>query len=114
VTSSSFKRATFEDLLVRFADVRVAFVRHEGLVVPESALPAEGEARVLSYGLGMPVPILNLAATDDGISATLSFAHTPHATFVPWDAVVGLRGYGELNAPSDPGAPPKLKLTLVP
>jgi hypothetical protein len=114
VTSSAFKRATFDDLLARFADVRVAFVGHERLVVPGEALPSEGEARVLSYGLAMPVPILDLATSDDGISATLSFARTPHATFVPWDAVVGLRGYGELSNSADPGAPPKSKLTLVP
>jgi hypothetical protein len=110
----AFKKATFNDLLVRFADVRVAFVRHEGLVVPESALPAEGEAQVLSYGLDMPVPILDLSVTDGGISAVLSFSHTPHATFVPWEAVVGLRGYGELNNPAAPGGPPRSKLTLVP
>jgi hypothetical protein len=98
----------------RFADVRVAFVGHARLAVPESAWPVEGEERVLSYGLHMPVPILDLAATDDGISATLSFGRSPHATFVPWEAVVGLRGYGELNNPADPGGPPKSKLTLVP
>jgi hypothetical protein len=110
----AFKVAVFNDLLARFSDVRVAFVRHAGLVVPEEALPDEGEARVLSYGLGMPVPILDLSVTGAGISAVLSFSRTSCETFVPWEAVVGIRGYGELNSPAAPGGPPRSKLTLVP
>lgn len=97
----------FVDLLARFADVRAAFVRHVELKVPESVLPEEGEARVLSYGLDMPVPIPDLEITDAGISATLSFSRSPRKTFVPWDAVVGVRGYF-------PKPKPRPRLSLVP
>jgi hypothetical protein len=111
-TPSSVKRSNFEYLLARFADVRVAFVGHERLVVPASVTPPEGAAQVLSYGLDMPVPVLDLEVTDAGISATLSFSRTPFKTFVPWEAVVGVwvRG-GESEPPARPARP---KLSLVP
>lgn len=112
MTLASFMRATFEALLPRYSEVCVAFVRHLGLVVPESALPAEGEAQVFSYGLNMPVPVTDLAVTDVGISATLSFSHTPHPTFVPWEAVVTIQGRGELAGPA--ADPPRSRLSLVP
>lgn len=101
------RRAEFEDYLARYREVRVAFVRCVGLRVPDSVLPAEGEAGVLTYGLDMPVPVPDLRVDYQGISATLSFSRTPCLTFVPWGAVVGVRGYGEVS-PSRP------KLELVP
>jgi hypothetical protein len=112
VTDLSSARETFEDLLARFADVRLAFVGHERLVVPAPVVPPEGTAQVLSYGLDMPVPILDLVVDDSGISATLSFSHSPFKTFVPWEAVVGVWGHGEVSeAPAKPARP---KLSLVP
>jgi hypothetical protein len=109
---ASLKRAGFEELLAGFADVRVAFVRHERLVVPASVVPAEGEAGVLSYGLDMPVPIPDLEVTDSGISATLSFSREPFKTFVPWEAVLAARGVGvQAGSPVKPARP---RLTLVP
>ena len=105
--AASRRRAEFEEYLVRYREVRVAFVWHPGLLVPDSVLPAEGEACVLTYGLDSPVPIPDLRTDSLGIHATLSFSRTPCRTFVPWEAVVGVRGYGEVE-PSRP------KLELVP
>jgi hypothetical protein len=46
---------------------------------------------VLWYELDpVGVPIPDLEATDQGISATLSFSREPHKTFVPWSAVKGI------------------------
>lgn len=105
--AASRRRAEFEDYLCRYREVRVAFVRHPGLLVPDSVLPAEGEACVLTYGLDSPVPIPDLGTDSRGIYATLSFSRSPCRTFVPWEAVVGVRGYGELE-------PARPKLELVP
>jgi hypothetical protein len=100
MVAASRKRFEFEESLVRFWEVRVAFVRHPALQVPDSVLPAEGEAGVLAYGLDSPVPIVDLGTTLEGICATLSFSRAPCQTFVPWEAVVGVRGYGERVTPS--------------
>jgi hypothetical protein len=43
---------------------------------------------VFDYGLDMPKPIDDLDVSDDGIRATLSINNEPHATFVPWNAIV--------------------------
>jgi hypothetical protein len=109
--TSAFKKSTFEDLLRWFSDVRVAFMDHADLVVPDTVRPRPDEGQVLSYGLDMPVPISDLEISDAGISATLSFSRLPHKTFVPWEAVVGLRGYGEKVAVSVRTRP---QLKLVP
>lgn len=90
------RRTEFEDCLAQYREVRVAFVWHLGLRVPDSVLPTEETAEVLCYGLDMPVPIPDLRTDSRGISATLSFSGTPCRTFVPWEAVVGVRGYGKV------------------
>ncbi|MCS6915777.1 MAG: hypothetical protein RMK29_15695 [Myxococcales bacterium] len=70
---------------------------------------------ILQYGYNMPVPIVDLQIDDRGISATLSFQRTAHATFVPWAAVFAMadgdrRGYvWEKDVPKDlkpPAVPP--------
>jgi len=43
------------------------------------------------YALNCPIPIPDLAATDAGISATLSFAGVPQHTYVPWFAVFSIQ-----------------------
>lgn len=101
----SRRRAEFEEYLCRYREVRVAFVRHPGLLVPDSVLPADGEACVLTYGLDMAVPVPDLRTDSRGIYATLSFSRSPYSTFVPWEAVVGVRGYGEVES-----SRPKLEL----
>jgi len=59
--------------------------RSPGVVVPA---PFSSHAHlVLQYGRNMPIPIADLEVTDDGVSATLSFARIPHRTYVPWSAV---------------------------
>jgi hypothetical protein len=112
VSEGDYVRLAFEKLLSEFTEVRVAFVWHERLVVPASVVPAAGNANVLSYGLDMPTPIPDLVVDERGISATLSFSRTPCETFVPWEAVVGVRGYGEVAA--RPAKPARPKLSLVP
>ena len=44
----------------------------------------------LEYELDAVVPIPDLVADDEGIRATLSFSRQPHATFVPWKAVMAM------------------------
>jgi stringent starvation protein B len=59
--------------------------RCSGVVVPA---PFSSQAHlVLQYGRNMPIPITDLEITDEGVSATLSFARVPHRTYVPWHAV---------------------------
>ena len=59
--------------------------RRKGVRVP----PELNDTRhlVLQYGRDMPIPIPDLVVGDEGITATLSFARTPHQTFVPWSAI---------------------------
>jgi stringent starvation protein B len=59
--------------------------RRTGVSVPPSF--ATEPHLVLQYGRNMPIPIPDLEVTDDGVSATLSFARTPHRTHVPWSSV---------------------------
>lgn len=59
--------------------------RRAGVVVP-AHLKGEGHL-VLQYGRNLPIPIPDLQIDDIGVSATLSFARTPHRTVVPWSAV---------------------------
>ena len=92
---ASRRRAEVEEYLVRYREVRVSFLRHPELLVPETVLLVEGEACVLTYGVDSPVPIPDLRTTLEGVYATLSFSRSPCRTFVPWEAVVGVRGYGE-------------------
>ncbi len=64
-------------------------------------------------GLNMPVPINDLAVTEEGVACTLSFSRVPHWCYVPWTAVfqmvlrdTGETGFwtndvpGELSGPS--------------
>jgi len=42
---------------------------------------------VLDLGLNMLVPIPDLAVTNTGIVATLSFNRSPYLCFIPWEAI---------------------------
>ena len=105
-----WKREAFEQSLADYYEVKVVFVDHQALVVPESARPnpggdeilrmiggvdAEflaGKMQSLAYGLNMAKPIEDLQVDDTGIHATLSFGGLGwHKTCVPWEAVLGLR-----------------------
>ena len=84
------KRTVMERLLSR-GNVRVQLVTsHPCVIVPEH-LRAK-QTVCLEYGYDLIVPIADLAITDRGIEATLSFNRTPCFTFVPWDAVYMLTG----------------------
>lgn len=102
-------RGEFERSLERFAEVLVAFLPHEGLVVPDSVRPTEGVAQVMSYGLDMPVPIPDLLVDDRGISATLLFSGEFVKTFLPWGSVIGVKGLYERVVKRQ-----RPKLSLVP
>lgn len=59
--------------------------RRDDVVLPEHL--REQPRLILQYGYNMPMPINDLKIDERGISATLSFQRTPHATFIPWSAV---------------------------
>ncbi|MBL9007925.1 MAG: hypothetical protein JNJ46_26945 [Myxococcales bacterium] len=113
-----------EKRLVLLELLKVAWVyvhldpRREGVVLPEFL--REQPRLVLQYGYNMPVPMHDLTIDEKGISATLSFRRSPHATFIPWSAVFAMTDgekHGmvwpsdvpadlELEAQSKPEAPP--------
>jgi hypothetical protein len=65
---------------------------------------------VLWYELDAVVPIPDLEATDQGISATLSFSRESHKTFVPWSAVMRI---GPLRPEQAARKAERAKLRLV-
>lgn len=115
-TRGFFLRAAFEQLLGSHPIVRVVFMDHPYLSVPDAVWPGAGQTTTFEYGLNLPVPIPDLEITDKGIEATLSIGRKPCWTFVPWDAViqVGLPMPEEtiktIGKPAPTGPRPKLKL----
>lgn len=105
------KKELFELMLSRgvvtlFFDPRVMDV-----VVPDAFRRRPDLA--FDIGLNMPVPINDLAITDEGVACTLSFSRVPHWCYVPWTSVfqmvlrdTGETGFwtndvpGELSGPS--------------
>jgi hypothetical protein len=113
-------RKAFEQSLADYCEVSVVFIDHPDLIVPDSIRPApggleivlagvpangddsqtcvdplDGKTQTLVYGLDMAKPIEDLAVDETGIAATLSFGGLGwHKTFVPWEAVLGLRCEG--------------------
>ena len=93
------KREAFEQALAACYEVRILVADAPYVDLPARAwasptLDAPATA-VLAYGLDMAKPIPDLEITDRGIFATLSFSCVPHETFVPWEAVIGIKGDGE-------------------
>jgi hypothetical protein len=107
-------REAFEQSLADYHEVKVVFIDHPALVVPDGIRPGPGglevmlaglavndnslagKTQTLVYGLDMPKPIPDLFVNDAGILATLSFGGLGwHKTFVPWEAVLGLRCEGQ-------------------
>ncbi|NLY95058.1 MAG: hypothetical protein GXY23_13655 [Myxococcales bacterium] len=64
--------------------------RRPGVVAP-ARFKAQPQL-VFQFGRSLAVPIPDLLVDEEGISGTLSFQRTPHACFVPWDAVFALVG----------------------
>lgn len=86
--------------------------RRGGVVVPPTF---RGEPHlVLQYARNMPIPIPDLEITEDGISATLSFARQPHQTFVPWSAVYVVACADSRGILYEEDVPPDVKLTPAP
>jgi hypothetical protein len=112
------KRTIFEEGLAD-PEVEVMVFDVPGLIAPSFLQ----YPTVFRYGLNMPNPIPDLVCDEHGISATLSFNQTPHETFVPWAAVLGIllkyRGIGISWQPDDrvelpaPTTTKKTKLGIV-
>ncbi len=92
--------------------------RRAECAVPDHLRAAGGKSFKYSRAFSPPIP--DLLATDEGISATLTFNGAPFKTFVPWSAVafmffphdVALRAAATANAPklrlvADDEAPPE-------
>jgi hypothetical protein len=118
-----FGKEIFEKVLADYAVVHLVVMYHELVVLPEFIKTKEWFERKgvihLEYGLNMPVPIMDIEAKENGVSATLSFQRVPHHTFIPWKAVVGMSLDGPLEAKPEPTPEPvpakkKSFLKLVP
>ena len=107
-------KQAFEEGLASCPVVQVRFFDFPSLIVPRSVRPAKPWGHTMfEYGLNMPISIPDLKITDEGISATLCIGREPHYTFVPWEAVIGIRKItgSESVEPAKPvKASPKLKL----
>ena len=113
VRDSDKMRTVFEGALTRTAAgarVKVCFVHHPDLKVPDFVRPSETEFTVFEYGFNMPFSMSDLEVDDKGISAVLFFSRIPHITFVPWEAIVGIRTHEEVESISSH----KPTLVLVP
>jgi hypothetical protein len=79
------KRLRFDDLLQRGWVTIHLDSRRPGVKLPAEFMGA-ADFR-LQYGRDMPRPIPDLATTDEGVTATLSFDGQQEPTHVPWQAV---------------------------
>lgn len=70
--------------------------RLSGVVVPDHL--RDQDHLNLEFGLDVPVPIVGLCWTADGITGTLSFYRRPFRVFIPWDAVFVLCSRGDLSS----------------
>jgi len=88
---SPLKKLFFEQAW-SFGEVNVRFfVNTPNLRIPNDLCKSEALCTFV-YGLNLPTPIFDLAVTELGIQATLSFNQQPQETFVPWTAVVAMGG----------------------
>jgi len=98
------KQQVFELLLEQGGSVLVSFHLNRAVVPPWFA---GYSTLTLEYGLNTAVPIPDLRVDGTGISGTLSFGRTPHATHVPWEAVylvfnlAGLGAVWPADAPAE-------------
>lgn len=104
------KKELFELMLSRgvvtlFFDPRVVDV-----VVPDAFRRRPDLA--FDIGLNMPVPIVDLAITDEGVACTLSFSRVPHWCYVPWTSVfqmvlkdTGETGFWSNDVPGELSSP---------
>jgi len=79
------KHLRFDDLLRRGWVTIHLDSRRPGVTLPARFM-GEPDFR-LQYGRDMPRPIPDLATSDEGVTATLSFDGQPQPTHVPWRAV---------------------------
>jgi hypothetical protein len=79
------KHMRFDDLLQRGWVTIHLDSRRPGVRLPERFMGAPDFR--LQYGRDMPRPIPDLATSDEGVTATLSFDGQAQPTHVPWRAV---------------------------
>ena len=103
ITTTELLVSLFYGHLSKFGGVRL-FVDAavKGVDLPPQVIASRHV--ILDYALDFPIPILDLVANEKGVSGVLSFAQTPTQTFVPWEAVLGLRCEGQR-----PKAKPQLR-----
>ena len=85
MTESEEKRNILTKLLPHGTISVLLDSRRAGVVVPKQY--AGRPALVLQFGLDMIIQIPDLDVGEAGITATLSFDHTPFSCFIPWPAV---------------------------
>lgn len=88
-TSRISKRAQFQEWLPATLFVHLD-PRCAGVVVPSYLVSATKFMLVLQFGLGFSVPIRDLEATDEAVSATLSFNGEPFHCVIPWASVYAM------------------------
>ena len=84
------KKAFFEERLRTGSAFLHIDARRPGVRVPDAY--AEDPHLVLQYGYALKIPIPDLAVSDWGVRATLSFSRRPVATAIPWSAVYAIHG----------------------
>lgn len=87
------QKLIFNKCLTKGTTYVVVHADAPGVEIPtycRRSMPNQPNIIRLDYGLTLPVPILDLEVTDEGIRATLSFNREPHKTFVPWTAVLNI------------------------
>lgn len=103
-------KTVFERFLCHGGVLLVVDRDAQGVVLP-AGLPSEV---VLDYDEDpqLPVPIVDIETSEEGVTATLSFARVPCKTFVPWTAVRVLAAKRQGPAVERP-APSRPALKLV-
>ena len=113
VRDSNMLRKAFEGALTETSmrmKVKVCFVDHSDLEVHNFVRPGRTEFTVFEYGFNMSFPMSDLKVDDKGISAVLYFSRIPYATFVPWEAIAGIRTCVEVESISPSFQKPTLAL----
>ena len=110
------KREYFEARLRAGSGFLHLDARRPGVIVPDAF--SQDPHLVLQYGYTLKIPIPDLAVTEWGVRATLSFQRAPFLTAVPWPAVYAIHGDdgegyvwredmpGDLERASKPPEPP--------
>lgn len=95
ITKSQQKRMTFEKFLEQGDAYLILDPRKDGVVAPPNL--CKQSSLMLLFGYSLVIPIRDLQITDERVTATLSFDRSPFWCSIPWDAVFGVKGDGEVG-----------------